>query len=228
MGLPTAVSDSTFRLIAEAMLRAPTLAPLSCDNHHVPGLRYACLGRAVDPATGRSEVTIKAYVFEPGKWSPAAGELVVHPHDHAYDFTTRVLAGEVTNHLFVDGGPNTRRRRRHGVLFGANNRAYRRAFVPREGFSAVGERVLFAESRRETHRRGGSYAMRADEVHSISVPEGVPTVLFLTQGRTIRSATRAYFSDDSPPPTLDGLYKPMTVRRYLNTLDLIIRRIRAG
>lgn len=201
------LSNKTRSLLKVAERRAAALADNSYDDYHVPGLRYLCLGRS-------PELTTKIYLFEPGEWSAQAGELVVHPHDHAYDFSTRVLAGSVTNHRFQD---LSHRR------FGWSHNSSRWSFKPRVGFVSP-EPAFLLESSRQTYLAGDNYDMRADEIHSISVSPLTPTVLRIEQRASSRRHTSAWFPIDVVSPTLVGLYKPMSEERYLETLARVRER----
>lgn len=183
-------------------------ATQSFDNYHVPGLTYLNLHRT-------DEETCKLYLFEPGEWQPMGGFYVVHPHDHAYGFVTTVLAGSVVNRLFDEG---------HSFVHHPEDADYaecsRWTFQSRIGFSDPQPVKLYTgESKR--YFTDGTYGMPPDMIHTISVNMTEPTVLFLIEFKTEREKTKCFVPTGMQPPTLDGLYTPMSVERYNERLKRV-------
>lgn len=173
----------------------------SYKDFHAKGLHYICLKRSLT-------LTEKIYFFE--------GDVrhlpeVVHPHDHRYDFRTDVLAGMVTNSLFVE--------HEAGEVF--QRFAYRTPLNGGSGFRWLRETRLL-RTRESAYGPGASYMMPFDRFHTLRVVRD-GTVLRLRQYRDripIGQPT-ATFTRSKEPPSLDGLYGKFTADEILVRLSSI-------
>lgn len=176
----------------------------SFRDFHVKGFDYLCLKRS-------EAETVKVYFFE---GDAARAPEVVIPHDHRYPFLTECLAGAVTNHEFAE---------MVGRKYGGDAEPYERFeyLTPLNGgngFKWLAEAWLIRVASRL--RVSGSYAMRHDQLHTITVQPD--TVLRLTQhadvvpeGVPVRAYRPAGMRE---PPSLDGLYRPMDADHALMRL----------
>jgi hypothetical protein len=186
-----------------------TIAANSFRNFHSKGLDYICLHRS-------DTLTIKAYFFDNLKTD---AEIVV-PHDHRYDFSTTVLAGEVRNNKYKSGWGDPRHTRFQEF-------DYETPLNGGSGFVWKRETLLSIESSM-LHKEGESYHQHASEIHSIVVD--TDTVLLLTQFADklpTWASTRAFQPGDGrETPSLDGLYDRFTedqiVKRLLQLKELNI------
>lgn len=170
-------------------------APYSFGNYHAPGLLYLNLLRA-------SDLTCKLYLIDPVQ----SREWLVAPHDHAYAFHSTVLTGEMRHGLFDLRDHGDRRHR-----FAVDSRG--------PTFTLRGEsRIALVEQ--TTLRRGDTYYLPADRIHTIGVSR--PTVLFLCQYKRERERTNLY-SEAPSAPSLDGLYCPVTPEMYAVHLAYVRR-----
>lgn len=172
-------------------------APYSFADYHARGVMYLNLLRAAD-------LTCKLYLldgFEPHEW-------LVAPHNHAYAFHSTVLYGEMRHGLF-DVHPKCDGEWRHRFIVDSRGPT----FTPR------GEsRIALAEQK--TLRRGETYYLPADRVHTIGVSR--PTVLFLCQYQRERERTDLY-TEAPKAPNLAGLYHPVTPDVYAERLGHVCR-----
>lgn len=191
--------------------RSAALASSYMD-FHARGLDYLCLQRS-------ELMTLKVYFFD--RAAPAGQ--VVAPHDHRYDFQTRVLAGELHNWRYTKCDREDRRAA--AIADGAQpfeRFLYDTPLNGGDGFSYA-DQVLLLRHRRETYGVGSAHAHYAHELHTIGVPSdrtvielvqsadvvpvGLPTQLFKPCGQ-------------KEPPSLDGLYNRMTDDRLDQLLGL--------
>lgn len=179
----------------------------SFKDYHVKGFDYLCLLRT-------PQVTDKFYFF-----GDDIAELpeVVHPHDHRYDFHTFVLAGEMTNSVFVEHP--------HGHPYECFD--YRTPLNGGNGFTWRRE----AKLRRAVEIRytpGESYEMGANELHTIRIlqPGTVLRVLQYADRVPIDQPTRT-FTSSKEPISLAGLYSRFTADEVTDRLatlgDLLTR-----
>lgn len=170
----------------------------SFKDYHVKGFDYICLRRG-------SDLTLKLYAF---RGDVARAPEVVNPHDHRYDFRTHVLAGRLTNYLFVPcpGGTPYHRHNYKTLLNGGN------------GFTYAGR----------THLRVDDYSvfgpsetceMLAEQIHTIQVKPG--TVLLLEQYEDRRIEATSTFTKLREAPSLDGMYSRFTEAELIDRLTEI-------
>ncbi|NEI71056.1 hypothetical protein GR212_15865 [Rhizobium lusitanum] len=178
----------------------------SYQNFHVKGFDYLCLFRS--PAWTR-----KVYFFN-GDISKLPE--IVNPHDHRYDFATTVIAGAISNSYYSEDPA--------GDLY--EEFEWRTPLLGGNGF----------EWKRETHlleeqgfvlRRGESYRMNTDQLHTIRV-HADQTIIVLDQWADKVPAdvpTRTFMHTKSPP-SIDGLYDRFSedalqsrLRQYLAAVE---------
>jgi hypothetical protein len=170
----------------------------SFKDFHVKGFDYICLKRSW-------ERTDKFYFFE---GEVAQAPEVVHPHDHRYDFISKVLAGRVTNFHYVydpDGEP-------------IEEFAYRTPLLGGNGFTWK-QSTRLKRTRANDYSWGQMYWMAHTDFHTIRVTPS--TVLHLVQFHDMvppDMATKC-FSKEREPINLSGLYNKFTA-------DEALRRIR--
>jgi hypothetical protein len=178
----------------------------SYTNFHAKGVDYVCIERA-------AKETLKLYFFEGVKPS----EQLVMPHDHRYDFTTTVLAGEMANTIFRE----TAQPLSSGEVY--NRWLYR---TPLNGHSNPfewDEQVALETWSMVRYGRGETHSMASHQIHTIKVYQD--TILMLKQGPS-KMGKDAYTHSYSPgsgktPPYLDGLYTPMTADRLIKLLSTV-------
>lgn len=179
----------------------------SFRNFHVKGFDYLCVKRT-------PEHTRKVYFFD-GNVSQLPE--VVNPHDHRYHFKTTVLAGVMSNSVYI---PNEK----YGKVY--NEFEWRTPLNGGDGFTWKREAHLF-ERTRQFHMPGHSYQLYASDFHTIRMhTEG--TVIVLDQWQDVvpvGQPTRT-FMQERQPPSLDGLYEKFTpdqiklrLRQYRELLD---------
>jgi len=177
------------------------IAANSFQDFHVRGFDYLCLFRS--PA-----LTVKAYFFD---GDVANLPEVVMPHDHRYDFHTAVISGEVENRLYEEGVG--------GFVYDRFD--YLTPLNGGDGFEWSRETSLRMRSS-ILYRIGESYACDHDDVHTIQI-RAPGTILLLNQYADkvpVGSPTQAWrIAGDRSPPSLDGLYTPMTTDRAVQRLE---------
>jgi hypothetical protein len=178
-------------------------------NFHAKGLHYLCLERT-------ELVTVKAYFFD--ETFKTSNDVVI-PHNHRYDFVTKVLAGKLKDILYqeVNAGYSGAK------LF--NRFDFHTPLNGGDGFKWV-KPVCLAESAWGSVRpltSGGSLYRKAADIHTIRVDPG--TVLLLTQMQDINGIdvpSQAYQSADAEMfPNTDGLYDQMTEDQIIGFLDAL-------
>lgn len=153
---------------------------------HSPVQNYICPGLKSSLIGNRAEDGSCVRMFEAER---DTREHWITPHDHAYDFTCIVLRGTVENTIYVppgqiyvneDGTKDGKglyvvgHLERHLEI--GDYRVHREPTMPQEFGTYTA-----------TYRRGQTYSMNHDEIHSIRFYAGT-SVLFL-EGRHIRSTT---------------------------------------
>lgn len=176
----------------------------SFKNFHTRGLDYLCLSR-------KAALTRKVYFFD-GDASKLPE--VVNPHDHRYDFNTRVVTGVMSNSHYL----------RHDAGEIYNEFEWRTPLNGGDGFAWKQETRLL-ERQRVAYMPGDFYFMKAEEFHTIRihsdqaiimleqfadvVPVGVPTITFMKGRRA---------------PSLDGLYERFTADEVIARLNTLQER----
>lgn len=180
-------------------------AASSFDNFHAPGLIYVNLLRT-------PRLTAKLYIAVPGAVTPNADGYVVNPHNHGYCFETHVLCGRMQNVTFRerDDGESWTEFAFHSALRG----------VPR--MDTVGP-VRLASTFGRPLEAGDSYYLDDKTIHTIIVPSDRLTILFLLQYEDTGAPSTRLFTHDGGPPSLDGLYRPMSAYRVAEMIDLTWR-----
>ena len=168
-------------------------------NWHAVGFDYLCLHRTPG-------LTVKLYMNRPGELRPCGnGDYLVNPHDHAYNFDTYVIHGVVTNVMFRPRGLGDY------VLWDYDGAT--REATQRENYSWDLKEIM-----RLRHPAGSSYAMRADEIHTIEVRRDDPVCMLLLQYESTTKRTRL-FTHESTPPSRDGLYLKPTRNETIRLVD---------
>lgn len=177
----------------------------SYKNFHAKGLHYVCLERS-------PVVTLKAYFFEGD--AVDLPEVVV-PHNHRYNFTTEVLAGELTDIEYtivpVDMCETEEVAQQWNYLTPLNGG---------NGFTWVGETGLVREEDISLEA-GGLLLSLHDKIHTIRVKPG--TVLLLSQMQDkvpVGRPTQAYsFGTKEQKPNTSGLYEKFTLCEMIGRLQ---------
>jgi hypothetical protein len=170
----------------------------SFKDFHIKGFDYLCVDRS-------PEETVKLYFFD-GDISKLPE--VVAPHDHRYDFETWLVAGASDNIWFE-------RAAEEGEVY--NWFKYMTPLNGGNGFEFVGEEQL-REMRRMRFRKGDSYFMHAEDLHTIRIVEN-ETVLMLVQFEDLvptDQATNTFTFGGAP--SLDGLYSRFTADEVIAKL----------
>lgn len=170
----------------------------SFRNFHAKGLDYICLKRSVD-------LTVKVYFFDECCSCPE----VVYPHDHRYDFSTKVICGTVANWVY--------RKDELGARFNCF-----RFYTPLnggQGFVWDSEARLLRGS--DTYCAGERYVSPFDAIHTITVQSD--TILMLNQYTDLKAIDQPSFlySKSNEPISLDGLYEKHTPDQILARLRLL-------
>ncbi len=150
-------------------------------NYVLPGLTSSLVG-----GDGHGTVRLFTSDRETREW--------VTPHSHRFDFTCLVLAGWVENIIFKPGG-------------GGNDYVVG-ALVPVEG--GMGKYKVertetgsgFAEFR-TTYKAGETYAMRAEEIHSIRFARGASVLFFEGPAETDKTFILEPYVDGRLVPTFE-------------------------
>lgn len=166
----------------------------SYRNFHADGVDYICLNRT-------DNLTVKVYFFDKVTDSPE----IVSPHDHRYDFVTKVLNGRCANSLWYETKDEKRGERYqefnfHTPLNGGKGFEWRRE-------------VFLTKSSSTLYFKGSRYLMPFNEIHTLErLNPG--TILLLWQYRDIHEKTtpsHTYVKNKAPvAPLLDGLYERFT------------------
>ncbi|WPE19861.1 hypothetical protein [Shinella zoogloeoides] len=183
------------------MEHAPIEAMLenSYRNFHVKGFDYLCLFRT-------PEWTRKVYFFE--------GDLtrlpeIVNPHDHRYDFDTTVITGAISNSYYSEDPA--------GDVY--EEFEWRTPLLGGDGFLWKRETRLL-EEQRFVLRRGQSYRMTTDQLHTIRM-HADRTIILLDQWADKVPAelpTRTFMHTKSAPQTT-GLYDRFTADQLMARLS---------
>lgn len=171
----------------------------SYRDFHAKGVDYICLKRS--PAE-----TLKLYFLD-GDVSKLPE--VVLPHDHRYDFSTYVVAGEMENVWYREGC--------HGKLF--QRFKYRTPLNGGSGFT-YDHGIHLAETRRTKFGPGDCYLMAFWQIHTIKMLAN-ETVLFLRQydDRIDLETPSHTYSENGQAPSLDGLYNRFTADQVIDKLN---------
>lgn len=173
----------------------------SFKDYHIKGFDYLCLRRS-------AHWTDKIYFFRDD-----LSELpeVVHPHDHRYNFDTQVLAGEMTNSLFIahEAGEPYECFDYLTPLNGGNGFTWRSA----ARLKRVWEVPFVA---------GQGYEMDAPELHTIRIVRPGTVLRLIQYGDVLPVAqpTRT-FTRSKEPISLSGLYSRFTVDEVLERLAIV-------
>lgn len=180
----------------------------SFRDYHVKGFDYICLRRSPFQ-------TVKLYFFD-GDVSKLPE--VVNPHDHRYDFKTVCVAGAVENRWYRQGLEGPEGYRNYQVF------EYETPLNGGGGFR-WSNCCSLALLRKKLYRRGGSYLMNFDEIHTIRMVES-ETVLCVVQFEDkVASAPTHTYSMDKDPPSLTGLYNRFTSDEVLQRISKLRERV---
>lgn len=173
----------------------------SFKDFHAKGMDYICVKRS-------PKLTIKYYMFT--GFAAEAPE-VVAPHNHRYNFYTKVVAGGVANSKYQE--------RAHGRVF--NRFQYLTPLNGGDGFTFERETRLLRMSRR-VYSRNWTYGMEAHELHTIQITEP-ETILRLRQYEDVMplDAPTHTFVVDAVAPSLSGLYSKFTADEVVKRLNQI-------
>lgn len=167
-------------------------------NYHAKGVTYLNLLRTPD-------LTAKLYVFD-GSHRPTPEGYVVNPHTHAYGFHSTVVLGTMENVVFEHDDERGTRWAPWTVR-STGQPTFRQAPRPWE--------YIHETSRQKLHA-GETYYLGPEAIHSIAVPTGQRTVLFLCQYSRTSPVSRLFTKGDAPD--LTGLYQGMGPADYLAAL----------
>lgn len=176
-------------------------------NYHAVGMDYLNLYR--DPA-----MTVKLYMIRPKDLQTCGtADYLVNPHDHSYNFHTYVVAGEVFNINFSEGGA----RIGDFVFPGTRFHAFRYEAGERR-FESAGDTTLAGD--RRWYGPGQDYYLPHNVVHTIAVPRRAETCLMLIQYTNKLKGPTKFFSLEAEPPKTENLYAVPTLAE---TQELINR-----
>ena len=174
----------------------------SYKDFHVKGFDYICLKRS-------PEFTCKVYFFN-GDVSKLPE--VVNPHDHRYQFQTRVLAGSMMDYRFVkDPG---------GDVYQAFD--YMTPLNGGDGFTYRGDERLL---RIQGHALSGGAMLQTEhrDLHTIRMLEE-GTVIMLAQFADqvpVDMPTSTFVRKGNPKPDTAGLYSRFTEDEVVTRLNQI-------
>lgn len=173
-----------------------------CD-YHVKGFDYVCLSRT-------PQLTRKVYFFDGIKEDLPE---VVCPHDHRYDFTTKVLAGSVGNYQYKLADHRT------GVADVMQRFSYRTPLNGGNGFTWEREERLRLWRISQYQVGDMSYTMHHSHIHTIKV---VPhTILLLEQFSDEPIEHTTTWTHSKEPINLSGLYNRFTADQLIKRLGQI-------
>lgn len=170
----------------------------SYSNFHVSGVDYVCLYRS-------QRLTRKLYFYDN---APECSSGIVSPHDHRYDFSTRVLAGRLSNLIYEHDNAS-------GRVF--NRFSWDTPLNGGKGF-VWQEETRLKESHRDNYYSGEEYFLPIHDIHTIEV--GRETVILLDQFEDrlpVGVPTNTFFVERASPIT-EGCYEPLPVDRLLSRL----------
>lgn len=176
----------------------------SYRNFHARGLDYLCLKRS-------PELTLKVYFFDGPESQLAQLPEIVMPHDHRYDFTTRVLDGSVANLVYDESDDR-------GKVY--QKFAWDTPLNGGKGFSHIGETRLQQQSR-TAYKKGESWYSSAKHIHTLRVLKR-GSIIMLSQYDDvvpIGHPTWAYTRGEPKPPSLSGLYEEMSEADALSRIE---------
>lgn len=184
-----------------------TIIENSYKDFHAKGLDYICLSRS-------PEKTRKVY-FLNGDVTKVPE--VINPHDHRYNFETTVLAGEMSDHVYLPD--------EHGMPYQVFD--YMTPLNGGNGFTYQGE-IPLTKDRIERRCVGEFLRRSASTLHTIQMHRD-QTVLLLTQYADIipiDRPTTCFVRKGEPKPDTSGLYTKFTADEVLQRIDVITRLFR--
>lgn len=161
----------------------------SYRNFHAAGLHYLNLLRT-------PRLTVKLYTFENVKHNSHG--YLVWPHNHAYNFCHRTLAGVITNHNF-DLAPEG-----HG---GVNWDLYQFE-TPLNGGDGLTKLLPcgLTELQSQELAVGQSYYLDREQIHTLSINTPEYAAALLLQFHDIKKVTAMFAPQDEDPNCDSGLY----------------------
>ena len=141
----------------------------------------------------------RLHVWAPGPWSESP---VIH--DHPFDFTSRVVAGELTNSRYVVD-PS-------GVTY------LRERYVPPNEDVRATDLVRLAGTV-ESYREGDEYAQLAHELHDSHQLPGTVTII----RRTFRAVGELTVCRPEGAPWVSGTARPATVHEVTAITSMALR-----
>lgn len=176
----------------------------SFKNFHAKGLHYLCTFRS-------DQLTQKFYFFD--------GDVrklpeVVNPHDHRYDFQTKVLAGSMIDYRYRPCAPST------GQRF--TGYEWRTPLNGGAGFSEPFEMNL-KRTTSKTLASSEVYFTPAEVIHTIR-PGADQTVIMLLQMEDklpLEEPTTTFVQGEGEAPSLDGLYERFTEGEIVELINRI-------
>lgn len=188
----------------------------SYKNFHTKGMTYINLYRS-------ERLTAKLYILKPGEFNLNNMGYLVNPHNHAYNFHTYLLTGEVRNIVFEEN---------NDIYFGEDDLPYDddsnpsfNKFTFESKLNGKGEFVF----KEKTNLRidyvehliiNRSYYLDHKQVHTIFVHPNYLNVLFLVQYHDVNNKTN-FYCQESEPPNLEGLYLPISCEEYNDNLETV-------
>jgi hypothetical protein len=166
----------------------------SFKDLHVKGFNYVCLHRS-------PKLTLKLYTFD-GDISQSLE--VVNPHDHAYDFQTYLLAGEMHNDRYELGAHGSDVTTMHRFM-------WQTPLNGGNGFTWQGTEDLLKVETQKLTIANSSIWQNANDIHTIRIVRP-RTALLLIQGadRPDIASTNMY-SVSPVAPSVDKCYNAFTV-----------------
>lgn len=178
----------------------------SYKDYHTKGLNYLCLHRNL-------ALTIKLYYFREGEYKNNADNMLVNPHNHAYNFSTYCLFGTACNYNFekIEGK-------------GWHELEYATPLNPNgKETKMVGECDL-RMVKRDKLWQNDNYTLHHDKIHSISVSAQQNTCLLLFQHADVPKWTTSLFMRKPEPPDLRGLYNRFTASELRDLVQELYRQ----
>lgn len=172
----------------------------SIKNYHVKGFDYICLNRCDD-------LTEKVYFFD---GDASALPEVVNPHNHRYDFVTRVLCGAIEDRRYIEDTSSPKRFNRM-KWFTPLNGGKGFEFDQEVGLSKMEDRVLFYFS--------PPLVTYWQQIHTIEVLQEETVIQLIQLKDQVPLNEPTYTYTQGEPPELDGLYEQFTMDELIKRLS---------
>lgn len=181
----------------------------SYKNFHSKGLSYICLAKFKQREDDRRYAYFKLYIFD-GDVTKLSE--VVNPHDHRYDFHSKIVKGEVANRTYRE---NWYRK----PIFMYNKFEYMTPLNGGNGFTWKEEEFLCDESVK-SYNEGEEWTTRFDEIHTLQIRSDRAIVEITQAPDSLADFEPTYcYTKDKEPPSLDGLYDKFTEDELIKLLE---------